>query len=119
MINQDGREIPFADAFCRANKVTHQANGSFFGGPQENYKGYYFDYARTFNVMFSKVTDLNCGVVHLGVLNFDELQLAMDEINPNGYIFADLKRDSHISPLQRWIMSFNFDRNKVQATFGG
>jgi hypothetical protein len=119
MINQDGRHIPFGDAFCGVSKVTHMANGKLFGGNQENYTGEEFDYAETFNLEFSSAYNLNCGKVHLGVLTFNELQLAMDEINPNGYIFADLKRDSHISPIQRWIMSMRFSRDDVETTFGG
>lgn len=121
MINHDGRMIPFGDAYCRTSGVTHQADADLFGGHQENYKGIEFDYARAFNLKFTKGSgsDLNCGAVHLGVLNFNELQFAMDEINPKGYIFADLKRDSHISWFQRTIMALRFDRNTVQATFGG
>ncbi|MDP9653504.1 UNVERIFIED_ORG: hypothetical protein J2W87_001413 [Pseudomonas putida] len=118
MINHDGRMIPFGDAYCRTSQVTHQAHADLFGGHQENYKGVEFDYAQAFNLKFQGET-LNCGEVHLGVLNFDELQFAMDEINPKGYIFADLKRDSHISWFQRTIMALRFDRRTVQATFGG
>lgn len=119
MINHDGRQISFADAYCETNGVTHRANGEFFGGHQEDYKGNEYLYARTFHLKFTKGSDLNCGAVHLGVLNFAELQFAMDDINPKGYIFADLKRDSHISWLQRTIMALRFSRYHVPATFGG
>jgi hypothetical protein len=119
MINHDGREIPFADAYCRTSGVTYQTHAGLFGGHQEYYKGVEFDYAKAFNLKFGKGESLKCGVVHLGVLNFDELQFAMDELNPKGYIFADLKRESHISWFQRTIMALRFSRNNVQVTFGG
>jgi hypothetical protein len=121
MINNDGRHIPFADAYCRSQEVTHKKNADLFGGHQADYKGVEFDYGQAFNLKFTKgpSATLNCGAVHLGVLNFNELQFAMDELNPKGYIFADLKRESHISLFQRTIMAWRFNRNNMQTTFGG
>lgn len=120
MINGDSRQMTYAEAFCQVNKVSVEKLAPFFGGYMSDYQGGQTSYAAAFHLNFGKPQPgvMNCGKVHLGVVDFDTMQFAMDDLNPNGYIFANLNRDSHISPFQKMIMMFRFDRRTMSTDFG-
>lgn len=118
MLNSDGRKIPFEEPVCSVTTVKTEQRGPLFGSTE--YRGGYTNYAVTFHLSFGTPLPgkMDCGKIHLGVLNFNHLQFAMDELNPNAYIYTDMKRDSHISLFQRLIMKYRFDRNKPETGFG-
>lgn len=120
MINGDNRQMTFAEAFCQVNNVGAKKLASFFGGDQSDYGGGFTNYAAVFHLDFGKPLpgNMNCGKVHLGVLDFKNMQFAMDDLNPTGYIFARLTRDGHISLGQRMIIKFRFDRRTMLTDFG-
>lgn len=108
----------FADRFCQVSHVTPDKGALFFGGYPKDYMGGHTDYAAAFHLRFSKGDTPNCKKMHLGVIDFDRVQFAMDDINKKWFIIGDLHRDSHLSPMQWLIMWLRFDRNGIKTTYG-
>jgi hypothetical protein len=120
MINGDERDMTFSESFCQVNKIGVEKRGAFFGSTLTDYSGGQSSYAATFHMGFGKPMpgEMGCGKMHLGVVDFKTVQLAMDDLHPSGYILANLTRDSHISIVQRLIMSARFDRDTMITDFG-
>jgi hypothetical protein len=119
MINPNGEFRPFAQAFCATKPAVVEKFAPFFAGSKAGYEGYLTNYANAFHLTFMNMPgDMNCGSGHLGIIDFDNVQFALDKTSPHGYIVANLTRDSHISFVQRMIMKLRFDRQTMKTTFG-
>lgn len=119
MINAEGASRPYADAFCEVKKVDARKNASFFAGLKSGYDGYQTDYAAAFHLTFLNMPgQMNCGTGHIGVIDFNTIQYAIDGTSQHGFIVATLTRDSHISFFQRMIMKMRFSRSDIKTTYG-
>lgn len=119
MLKTDDTYKPYADAFCDVKSVDARSNAPFFAGFKAGYSGFKTTYGLAYHMTFANRADeKNCGSGHLGIIDFDIVQFALDKTSPHGYIMATLQRDSHISFVQRMIMWFRFDPTKVKPTFG-
>ena len=119
MLKTDDAFRPYADAFCDVKKVDARRNASFFAGYKAGYDGWATDYAMAYHMTFMNMPgDKNCGAGHLGVIDFNTVQFALDGTSTHGFIVATLTRDSHISFIQRMIMKLRFDPSKDKPKFG-
>ncbi|MBI6882485.1 hypothetical protein [Pseudomonas putida] len=118
MLTPDGVKKAFAEPYCQASKMKSEKLASFFAGFNNDYDGGYTSYGKAFHMTFrSDAGGMNCGSAHLGVIDFNNVQFALDNLSPSGYVFANLTRDSHISFVQRMIMKFRFDRDNIKTIF--
>lgn len=108
----------FAERFCQVSRVTPDKAATFFGNYPKDYSGGYTDYAAAFHLRFTKGDTPICKKMHLGVVDFDRVQFAMDDFNKKWFVIGDLERDSHLSPLQWLIMKLRFDRDGIKTTYG-
>lgn len=119
MLNTDGSYKPFDEAFCDVKSIDARNNASFFAGYNAGYSGFITSYGLAYHMTFMNMPgEKNCGAGHLGVIDFDIVQFALDKTSPHGFIVATLERDSHISFVQRMIMRLRFDPSEPKATFG-
>lgn len=119
MLKTDDTYKPYADAFCDIKKVDARKNSPFFAGFKAGYDGWVTSYPMAYHMTFMNMPgDKNCGAGHLGVIDFNTVQFALDGTSAHGFIVATLTRDSHISFIQRMIMKFRFDPTTIKPTFG-
>lgn len=119
MINADGSHRPFAKSFCEVKSVDARRQASFFAGYKIGYDGWVTSYPMAYHLSFWNLPgELNCGSGHLGIVDFNTVQFALDKTSTHGFIVATLTRDSHISFIQRMIMRLRFDPRDMKATFG-
>jgi hypothetical protein len=112
LINSDGREMSFAEAFCSAHKVEYQDEPKFINNFNHT-KDYNF-YRKGYHIITSlDWSEKTCGKIHIATSDFDNMQLVMDDINNRTFVLAQLKRDSHINFIQRLILKFRFKENMI------
>ncbi|MCY1455387.1 hypothetical protein D9M71_725190 [compost metagenome] len=57
--------------------------------------------------------------MRLGVVDFSRVHFAIGNPDSKYFLFAELKRDSHINWYQRLIMWLRFDKNEMEVkSFG-
>lgn len=119
LLKTDDTFRPYVDSFCDVKKVDARKNASFFAGFKAGYDGWVTEYPMAYHMTFMNMPgSKNCGSGHLGVIDFNTVQFALDGTSSHGFIVATLTRDSHISFIQRMIMKFMFDPTTIKPTFG-
>lgn len=91
----------------------------FVTGVMTEHAGLESYYASVHHMTFFKIQDddIDCKKIHLGILNSNDVQIALDGLNANGFVFADLTRDSHISFIQRMVMMLRPNQEGLLAKF--
>lgn len=119
MLKTDDSFKPYVDAFCGVKKMDAQRHASFFAGFTAGYQGFITSYPVAYHMTFMNMPgEKNCGNGHLGVIDFNTVQFALDGTSSHGFIVATLTRDSHISFFQRMIMKLRFDPSTMKTTLG-
>lgn len=98
---------------CSPEKRKTTRFREFFAGFDNSYDGGYTSYSYAHDLAFRKVADKpDCHAIHIGVIDFDNIQVAISELNPTSFVFASLTRDSNIGFIQRMIIKLRYNRDE-------
>lgn len=99
---------------CIIEKSKTARNQSFFAGFDNSYEGGYSSYSYATDYTLRRMPDKpNCHAIHIGVIDFDNIQLAVTDLNPTSFVFASLTRDSHIGFIQRMVLKLRYNRDDI------
>ncbi|SCX25037.1 hypothetical protein SAMN03159437_02621 [Pseudomonas sp. NFACC25] len=113
-----GGEDPHG-GLCEVRTSDTRNHANLFAGMKTDYSEQEMRYITAHDMKFYKVAsdDVDCKMIHVGTVRFDNVQIAFDGLSSPGFVFADLKRDSHIGFLQRMIMKLRFNAEKDWPKF--
>ncbi|AYN11773.1 hypothetical protein [Pseudomonas putida] len=99
---------------CSPYKSRTTKNREFFAGHDNSYDGWLTSYSYAFDLAFRNAPDTpNCHEMHVGIIDFDNIQIAVSGLNSSSFVFASLTRDSEIGFVQRMLMKLRYDRNDL------
>ncbi len=104
---------------CNVRTSEARKHASFFAGMKTELNDLEMRYISAHDMKFhnNMRDDPDCKSVHIGTVRFDNVQIAIDSLSDSYFIFADLKRDSHIGFVQRMIMKLRFSPEKDWPKF--
>jgi len=105
---------------CRTKQTQSYPDVSFFvTGVKPEHLQWNYRYAAAHHMTFYKIQDddADCKKIHVGIVNTQNIHVAFDGLNANGFIFASLERDSHISIIQRIVMMIRSQKDGELAKF--
>jgi hypothetical protein len=108
MLKTGSERVTYGDRFCPGTFEAFDNIGTFKGVKDE--PGDPYKYAKSFEVRL-----VGCPRVNLGWLTFSDMDVMIDTRLAGKYIYADMSRNSHISPLQLLVMWLSWDRYNVDT----
>lgn len=115
LMRQDGE-----GGICQTKQTQSYPEASFFvTGVKPEHLRWNYRYVAAHHMTFYKTVDedADCKKIHVGIVTAKNIHVAFDGLNANGFIFASLERDSHISFIQRLVMMIRSQKDGEQARF--